>query len=215
MHTDLGYTSFPPELSSIMSQDKHINGVNPVPGYWQVPGVHARPHKWETDSDFVKQHLNRKQFEIEVQLLDIAHKAGCAPSFTVEEPMTIRLRKHARLPDWLAVSTPAMRRAMAGRVIRQLKALHRVGICHRDLKAPDIVLNGEEPLLVDFELGTVSDPSGPCYDLLGPKASGIALPEVHAVIARLYMPQLINGVWWDSPAGGLWTDLGHLPEVDT
>lgn len=99
--------------------------------------------------------------------------------------------------------------------INKLKTLHRVGICHRDLKAPDIVLNGEEPLLIDFELGTVSDPSGPCYDLLGPKASGIALPEVHAVIARLYMPQLINGVWWDSPAGGLWTDLGHLPEVDT
>ena len=72
-------------------------------------------------------------------------------------------------------------RAMAGRVLRQVQELHRAGICHRDLKADEIVVDGEQPLLIDFELGTEVDPTGPCYDVLGPKLADSATgdPRLH------------------------------------
>jgi hypothetical protein len=34
--------------------------------------------KWQTDTEFIKAHINPTQFEIEAHLLDIAHEAGCA-----------------------------------------------------------------------------------------------------------------------------------------
>jgi serine/threonine protein kinase len=99
---------------------------------------------------------------------------------------------------------------MARRVLDQVRKLHQAGICHRDLKASDIVLHGDVPLLVDFDLGTEVIPDEPCFELLGP-ASGIPLPTVHRVVG------LIDGVWWESLTPyvrPLWQDLGRLRDVD-
>jgi serine/threonine protein kinase len=124
--------------------------------------------------------------------------------------MTIRLRLHVPLRDWLGKSTSNETKVMARHVLRQVQELHRAGVCHRDLKADDIVVDGDQPLLIDFELGTEVDPTGPCYDLLGPQASGILLPPIHDYVG------LRDGVWWDTPTTlvrPLWHDLGRLVEV--
>jgi hypothetical protein len=186
-----------------------VERLNYIPAVWQVRGIHGRPHKWETATEFVKQHINPPQYAIESQLLAIARNAGCAPDFTIEPAtMAIRLRKHERLPDWLANATAIEKAFMRRRVLDQIRRLHRAGVCHRDLKAPDIVLDRGTPLLIDFELGSKVDPDGGCFDLRGPWVSGIPAPKVHAFFGWH------DGVWWGSPIGGLHTDFGPLTEQE-
>lgn len=169
-----------------------------------MPGVHAIPTKFETPDEFIKEHLNRAQFEVESELLEISQAAGCSPEFAVEAPMTIRLRKHPTLASWIAKSSFESQKEMARDVLAQIRGLHKAGVCHRDIKVDDIVLDGDRPLLIDLELGTKVDPNGQCYDLLGP-ASGVSLPLAHGVAG------LVVGVWWDSPALGLVRTWPGLP----
>jgi serine/threonine protein kinase len=179
---------------------------------WLVPGLHAQAHQWQTSTEYVKAHINPPQFDAESRLLQIAHAVGCAPAFEIEAPMTIRLRLYTPLLSWLAKSTPGEIQAMAHRVLDQVRTLHQAGVCHRDLKATDIVVDGDQPLLIDFELGTEVNPFGPCYDLLGPQLSGVPLPPIHDYLG------LREGVWWDTQTEHvrpLWRDLGRLADADS
>ena len=173
-------------------------------GQWLVAHLHAIPTKRESDDEYIKERLNQSQFEVEAELLQLALEAGCAPTFVSEQPRTVVLRKHETLATWIANASVAEQIQMAARVLSQIHALHRAGVCHRDIKLSDVVLHGKVPLFVDFELGTLADPAKPCYDLLGP-ASGVPLPPVHEAVG------LLDGVWWDSPALGLRRTWPGLP----
>jgi hypothetical protein len=178
-------------------------------GQWVVSGLHAIPTKLESDDEYIKEHLNQAQFDVEAKLLEITHEAGCAPMFVTALPRTLVLRKHETLATWILKATPVEQTAMAQRVLAHIHNLHRSGVCHRDIKLADIVLDGEIPLFVDFELGALVQPANHCYDLHGP-ASGVPLPQVHQVV------QLFDGVWWDSPTLGLrrtWPDLPDLESI--
>ncbi len=181
-------------------------------GWLVVPGVHAVPTLWETPTEVIKEHINPTQFATESRLLQIAQAAGCAPEFAVEPPLTLVLRRHRTLDAWLSAASTGDRLAMARRILTKVRRLHAAGVCHRDLKPDDVVVAGDEPLLVDFELGTDVDPGERCYDTLGPSASGVPLPFVHAVVG------LRHGVWWDtrSPMIGrpMWHVFGRLSEVE-
>ena len=178
---------------------------------WIVPGLHGVSAKDQTATEYIKKHIHRPQFELEARLLRIAHSAGCAPEFTTEPPMTIRTRLHDRLLERLGRGSASDTRTAASRVLSQLHRLHAAGVCHRDLKPEDIVMDGDTPLFIDFDLGAEVDPNGPCYDLIGAEASGIPLPPIHACIG------LREGVWWDTPTTRvrpLWHVLGRLPDVE-
>jgi serine/threonine protein kinase len=173
-------------------------------GQWLVSGLHAIPSKFESDDEYIKEHLNQPQFDVEAKLLKIACEAGCAPLSVTEAPRTLLLRKHETLASWVGKASADQQIRMAKRVLSQIRKLHSAGVCHRDIKLSDIVLDGETPLFVDFELGTLVEPTEKCYDLYGP-AGGVPLPEVHKVVL------LLDGVWWDSPTLGLRRTWPGLP----
>src|SRR5207237_3334727 len=123
-----------------------------------------------------------RRFEVESRLLAIAEAAGCAPKFTIAPPLTIRLELHERLTDRLTAARSGDKHGMAERLVQTIKRLRAAGVCHRDVKVTDVVVDRGQPLLIDFELGTEVDPGGPCYDLVGPGGSGIPIPPVdHAI----------------------------------
>jgi predicted Ser/Thr protein kinase len=166
-----------------------------------------RSEQSQTATEFIKRHVNPPQFDTETRLLRIAHGVGCAPAFVVEPPLTIRLPLLRTFTDWLDSANAEQKLLIARRVLAQLRLLHQAGVCHRDLKAGDIVMEGDKPLFIDFELGTAVDPGSPCYDLLGPSC-GVPLPPIHAAIG------LTEGVWWDSTyPTTLWHYLGHVADI--
>ncbi len=165
-----------------------------------------RSEKSQSATQFIKRHLNPVQFDTETRLLRIAHAAGCAPALTIEPPMTIRLPLLRTFTDWLGSASAEQKLIVTRRVLDQVRLLHRAGVCHRDLKASDIVMEGDKPLFIDFELGIEVDPDRPCYDVLGP-SSGVPLPPIHAAIG------LTEGVWWDSTyPTTLWHYFGHVAD---
>lgn len=180
-----------------------MNEPNPA-FIWHQPGVHAVPQTRLDGEYYVKAHGNPHQFEREVSLRRIACAAGCAPDFTVEDPRSLRTRKLVQLGEWLEQASEPQRRAMALAILQQLAALHTAGVCHRDLKVGDVVLDDGRPLFIDFDLSTEVDPAQTCYDLYGP-ASGVPVPPIHLHFG------LAEGVWWDSVAlPGLSSAFGPL-----
>lgn len=126
---------------------------------------------------------------------------------TVDEIVTV---KHPLLTDWLAGSpSKAALDAMAVQIRDLLLMVHNEArLCHRDVHVRNIVLTDDgEPLLIDPALGTDSA-TDLCYDLYGPVASGIDVPNDH-------VPHGKNGVWWGSQEKhdslestfGRWQDL--------
>lgn len=69
-----------------------------------------------------------------------------------------------------------------------LSALHAEGIHHRDLHVKNVVGRSGSPLLIDWETAILW-PSERSYDLVGPDASGVPIPEIHT--------RLIPA-WWGS-----------------
>lgn len=69
-----------------------------------------------------------------------------------------------------------------------LEQLHAEGIHHRDVHPGNIVRGPHGPLLIDWETA-IYWPSALSYDLHGPEASGVPVPDIHAGIT----PQ-----WWGS-----------------
>lgn len=169
--------------SRVSQSDQPIN--------WLVPGLHAWPQTRVEGGDYVKTHGNPAQFETEVRLRTIACAAGCSPDFAVEEPLSLRTRALTRLAEWLPRASDEECDRMALRILRQVLALHEAGVCHRDLKVGDVVLDGDHPLLIDFDLGTAVAPSQVCFDLYGP-ASGVPVAPIHLAVG------IADGVWWDS-----------------
>lgn len=71
-----------------------------------------------------------------------------------------------------------------------LRRLHAEGFHHRDVHIRNLVSGpGGNVLLIDWETA-VHQPSGLSYDLHGPDASGVPVPDIHAGMT----PQ-----WWGSP----------------
>jgi hypothetical protein len=71
-----------------------------------------------------------------------------------------------------------------------LLRLHAEGVHHRDVHVRNLVRAADgRPLLIDWETA-IHWPSALSYDLHGPDASGVPVPEIHAA----HTPQ-----WWGSP----------------
>lgn len=88
----------------------------------------------------------------------------------------------------VAAALPGWRPAAALREL--LEALHAEGVHHRDVHVRNIVRAGDgRPLLIDWETA-IHQPAALSYDLHGPDASGVPVPEIHAGLT----PQ-----WWGSP----------------
>jgi hypothetical protein len=90
--------------------------------------------------------------------------------------------------------TPQVRCGPRWRPVAELHALlarlHAEGIHHRDVHVRNIVRGPDGgPLLIDWETA-IHQPSAMSYDLYGPDASGVPVPEIHAQ----HIPQ-----WWGSP----------------
>lgn len=97
------------------------------------------------------------------------------PTVLETSPRLIVTTLHAPLTTWLHNEgegrTPDERQRLATDLRSAIAVVHARGICHRDLHAENVVVDGSRPLLVDFELALFGvDPMGPCYDLVGATA---------------------------------------------
>lgn len=86
----------------------------------------------------------------------------------------------------VALRLPGWRPAAALRDL--LLRLHAEGVHHRDVHVRNVVRGPSGPLLIDWE-AAICQPSTLSYDLYGPDASGVPVPEIHAQ----HIPQ-----WWGS-----------------
>lgn len=93
----------------------------------------------------------------------------------------------------LETCTPYVRCPPSWRPARELAELlrrvHAEGIHHRDVHVGNLVRADDGLLLIDWETA-IWQPSDLSYDLHGPEASGVPVPEIHA----RHTPQ-----WWGSP----------------
>jgi len=115
----------------------------------------------------------------------------------------IRMEKHGLLlHEWIKKERPLRpKNEMKERLVKAMKGLRNRGIAHRDLHAKNILLDGDlNPLFIDFEFSTACNPSLPSYDLLGPKASMIDPPHIHA--------ELDIEVFWNSNSNKV-SSLSH------
>ena len=125
--------------------------------------------------------------------------------------LTIRMPRLTPLGEWLQRASPTQKKALARSLLDCVQRLHSLGICHRDLHVGNVVVEGDRPFLVDFELALRTPAAGSCYDLMGP-ASGVRVPFRHEFL------EIAEGVWWDTPTTSprvraIWRDLGGLEEV--
>jgi tRNA A-37 threonylcarbamoyl transferase component Bud32 len=156
--------------------------------------------------------------DAERELMAEAAAAGCAPAFDVIEGeptrvrlLTIRMRCFTRLRTWLETASPEHQHELARSLLECVRRLHALGICHQDLHVDNVVVDGARPLLIDFELALRTSPDKPCYDLVGPAASGV---PVHG---RHLFQGIIEGVWWDSPTTQVTTigrSLGSVADAE-
>lgn len=94
----------------------------------------------------------------------------------------------------LETCTPQARCDPGWRPVRELhellRRLHAAGVHHRDVHVRNLVRDTDgRVLLIDWETA-LRQPSAVSYDLYGPEASGVPVPELHA----RHTPQ-----WWGSP----------------
>lgn len=162
-----------------------------------------------TDGSVTKVWLRTAQgeryYQLELGILCDLQRSGLVPELIDfgEEPTTAWVRMEALMPlgEWLETNpSPDTRCEMRDRLRVQLRALHRAGVCHRDVHLGNVVVDAcGVPRFVDFELATRVDPTGGCFDLLGP-ASGVPVPDEHIEI------NMTDGVWWNQwpPTLGTW-----------
>lgn len=125
-------------------------------------------------------------------------EAGLAPEIIGVTATEIATRRHGTLTNWLLRAPPEKALYEMGcQLVERIEALHATGICHRDLHDGNIVLRGELPLFIDPAFAITSDPASACYDLDGPKASGVPVAPAHASQNDAHR----CGVWWDAPIG--------------
>jgi tRNA A-37 threonylcarbamoyl transferase component Bud32 len=74
---------------------------------------------------------------------------------------------------------------MALRLRERIEAMHRLGVCHRDLHLANIIVDEDaRALIVDPDSAVDVDQSAPCYDLYRPEASGVPVPAEHPGYCR-------------------------------
>jgi serine/threonine protein kinase len=146
-----------------------------------------------------------RYYRLELGIMCDLQNTGLVPDLIDfgEEPTTMWVRVVALDPlaEWLEQNGSAEARAeMRDRIRVQLRALHRAGVCHRDVHLHNVVVDeAGVPRFIDFELAARVDPRSGCFDLEGP-ASGVPVPAEHADGG------LKTGVWWNQwpPALGSW-----------
>jgi hypothetical protein len=118
---------------------------------------------------------------------------GLAPALVMVTQNEIMALLRGTLEDWLAAG-PSQddKDSMAVRIRDLLRAVHeKAGICHRDVHVGNIVLDEQDRPLLIGPKWAVPVVNEHCYDLEGPGASGIEVPELH-------VRQGHDGVWWGS-----------------
>ncbi len=124
-----------------------------------------------------------------------AAATGLAPEILAQDQGTVTYQ-HAgtTLKRWWELNeAPETREAMKSRLRERIEQLHEAGICHRDLRSENLLVDEEGQIrFVDFLLAERVDPAGSCYDLDGP-SERIPVPEAHA-----QQPGHEGGVWCDS-----------------
>jgi tRNA A-37 threonylcarbamoyl transferase component Bud32 len=122
-------------------------------------------------------------------------EAGLAPRIVSVTDDEIETVCHRTLEDWLREKPSRSERAAMKEAIRGLLLeAHETGLCHRDAHIGNIVLAGARPLLIDPALA-VPSVNEYCYDLEGPEASGVPVPDEHVRQGG----DSARGVWWGSP----------------
>jgi tRNA A-37 threonylcarbamoyl transferase component Bud32 len=121
---------------------------------------------------------------------------GLSPQIVTATDGELVTHWHPPLRDWIA-ERPGERRELGLAVLARVKELHGHGICHRDVHDGNIVVHDGVPLFIDLEFAIESDPERPCYDLYGPRISGVAVPQRHA---EQLGSANANGVWWENAA---------------
>lgn len=154
---------------------------------------------------------DRNKFLRHYQLLS---DLGFAPEILDSTGDGLVTRKYPTLEAWLwSHPSETEMKTMRRRLLTFLKKVHReVGICHRDTHIRNFVLEEDRPLLIDPTLAIESDRDRPCYDLVGPAPSGVAIPAVHAAQPN----NNCLGVWWDAPEPfeqTLGSVFGRLPRA--
>ena len=83
---------------------------------------------------------------------------------------------------------------MSRYVLKLIRQMHLLGICHRDLHDLNLLVQDGKPLVIDLEHAAEVDPSWPCYDLYGPSEMVPLLAEHRAFGGVLGS----TGIWWDA-----------------
>ena len=123
-------------------------------------------------------------------------EAGLAPAVLDATDTTLFIRRHVPLLDWLnSCPPPGSMREMGSRLLDLLERVHSVGVCHRDTHVRNFVLDDDMPLIIDPKYAVGSNPQQPCYDVHGPDASGVPVPDEH--LNQDNDNRL--GIWWDAP----------------
>jgi serine/threonine protein kinase len=116
-----------------------------------------------------------RYYRLELGIMCDLQNTGLVPDLIDfgEEPTTMWVRVVALDPlaEWLEQNGSAEARAeMRDRIRVQLRALHRAGVCHRDVHLHNVVVDeAGVPRFIDFELAARVDPR---RRLLRPGGSG-------------------------------------------
>jgi tRNA A-37 threonylcarbamoyl transferase component Bud32 len=123
-------------------------------------------------------------------------EVGLAPAVLDVTDTTLSIRRHEPMLDWIDTAPPtSSMREMGGRLLDLLERVHAVGVCHRDTHVRNFVIDGGMPLIIDPKYAVESNPQQLCYDVHGPEASGVPVPDVHLNQGN----ENRFGVWWDAP----------------
>lgn len=107
------------------------------------------------------------------------------PEVVAHDAFTITMRTCEvawGLPEWRPVQ----------RLHQLLTRVHQAGVAHRDVHVKNVVRGPEgQPLLIDWECAAFVQ-SDLSYDLYGPEASGVPVPDIHVRLD-------VTPAWWGSP----------------
>lgn len=136
---------------------------------------------------------DREQFVVVYSRLA---EAGLAPAVLDATATTLFIRRYVPLLNWLNTEPPAgAMREMGSRLLDLLGRVHSAGVCHRDTHVRNFVLDDGMPLIIDPKYAVESNPQQPCYDVHGPDASGVPVPDEHLNQGN----DNRVGVWWNAP----------------
>ena len=119
-------------------------------------------------------------------------EAGLAPKVIDLTDEGVQTRRGLDLREWLPTTNAEVLSLLRPRALALIDGMHRLGVCHRDLHAGNVVIvPGDQLLAIDMDWATEVDPKWPCYDLEGP-SSLIPIPQGHHDAGG----ELLRGVWW-------------------